>query len=279
MGSMKQIAMIVLLTFSLAVKSEPLDYKAWEDSLLTIRTNSLETESDSLKLLFNKKLKETWLTVLSDEHSIDYPFDSIKSIGFLKSDDQSMRIINWELQLTDNSILYFAIIQFKTKKKNSYRLLELNDQSSSIKKPEKVVLEANNWYGAHYYKLVESHYKKKKYYTLLGANFSDPLIKKKVVEILNIQSDGKIKFGQSVFLSEKSDNKRIIFQYSPEISMSLRYEESIESIIFDHLVPRAAGLVGQFGFYGPDFSFDAFRWKKGKWTLEEDIDARNKRNR
>jgi hypothetical protein len=190
-----------------------------------------------------------------------------------------MRIINWELQLTDNSILYFAIIQFKTKKKNSYRLLELNDQSSSIKKPEKVVLEANNWYGAHYYKLVESHYKKKKYYTLLGANFSDPLIKKKVVEILNIQSDGKIKFGQSVFLSEKSDNKRIIFQYSPEISMSLRYEESIESIIFDHLVPRAAGLVGQFGFYGPDFSFDAFRWKKGKWTLEEDIDARNKRNR
>ena len=46
-------------------------------------------------------------------------------------------------------------------------------------------------------------------------------------------------------------------------------------IVFDHLSPRSDSQKGQFQYYGPDMSFDAFVFEKGKWTYKKDVDARN----
>ena len=58
--------------------------------------------------------------------------------------------------------------------------------------------------------------------------------------------------------------------------MSLKFNEKEDKIIFDHLSPIQANQKGLFEFYAPDFTYDAFVWKKGKWRLETNIDARNK---
>jgi hypothetical protein len=59
--------------------------------------------------------------------------------------------------------------------------------------------------------------------------------------------------------------------------MSLRYEEDRKRIVFDHLSPPDASLKGQTQYYGPDLSYDAYYWKKGRWQLRENIDARNRK--
>jgi hypothetical protein len=58
--------------------------------------------------------------------------------------------------------------------------------------------------------------------------------------------------------------------------MTLVWDEKYRRIIFDHLSPAYPELEGQYQFYGPDFSYDGFRYKKGKWVFEEMLDPRNR---
>jgi len=46
-------------------------------------------------------------------------------------------------------------------------------------------------------------------------------------------------------------------------------------IVFDHLSPSKPSLVGVYEFYGPDFSYDGYKFEKGMLELYPDIDIRN----
>jgi hypothetical protein len=45
------------------------------------------------------------------------------------------------------------------------------------------------------------------------------------------------------------------------------------------LTPKDAFLGDQHQFYGPDFSYDAFFLKHGKWDFEEEVDVKNPRSK
>lgn len=273
----KSILYILAALFSHLVQAQSIDFRAEEDSLLKLRTTCLLEESDSIKIQLNKQFTAYLLQVLAKNNSMLFGFDSLKSLAILVPEDKSFRIINWEIGFSDNSIAYFGLVQHFSKKKNQMQLTELIDKSSNVKKPENVVLDAANWYGAHYYKLIETKKKKKKYYTLLGANWSNTLVRKKIIDVITIGNDGKVKFGDAIFQHKTGTFKRIILNYASEISVSLRYDESKKMILFDHLVPREPNLKGQFEFYGPDMSIDGYSFQKGKWLFKEDIDARNQK--
>ena len=269
-----------ILSFLLIVQNlsaQSLALKTTEDSLFLFRERSLLEENDSIKLIWNKKFTALLQQTLAQTVSLTYSFDTLKSIAVLVPSDKSFRIFNWELSFSDNSIGYYGLIQSSSKKKNQVQVVELKDNSAQIKKPESATLDASNWYGAHYYKLIETQKKKKKYYTLLGANWSNVLIRKKIIDVVSIGPDGKIKFGDAIFQNNKQSFKRVLFHYAAEISMSLRYDENKQMILFDHLVPREPQLKGQYEFYGPDMSIDGYTFSKGKWNLKEDIDARNEK--
>jgi hypothetical protein len=72
-----------------------------------------------------------------------------------------------------------------------------------------------------------------------------------------------------------------VFEYSSEVSMSLKYIEKRKQIVYSHLAPKDEGeiLIGQYQYYGPDGSFDALELKKDKWMVIEDIDARNSKSK
>ena len=270
---MKQLYITLLLFLSFQYSQAQMS--ASEDSLKTIQSTILQQENDSLKKILNEKFIAVLMRALANASSINYPFDSLKTISILTPSDKSFRIYNWEISFSDASIAYFGLIQSMNKKKNAITLTLLSDQSPSIKKPENTALDAKNWYGAHYYKLIETKLKKKKYYTLLGANWSSILLRKKIIDVISIGNDGKPKFGEAIFKSDKIISKRIVFQYAEEVSMSLRYDTNKDMILFDHLSPRSPELKGQYEFYAPDLSVDGYQWKKGKWNYVNDVDARN----
>jgi hypothetical protein len=57
--------------------------------------------------------------------------------------------------------------------------------------------------------------------------------------------------------------------------MSLRYDPTHKRIVFDHLSPSKPSYEGNYEFYGPDFSYDAFTFIDNTWVLVENIDIRN----
>lgn len=253
--------------------------------------NYLKTVQDSLKplskvILDIRKTEEERLSangnfsgilkrLLQKDGSQNFIFDSLNSIARLEPEDKSFVIFNWEMPHNDGTYTYYAFVLHKNNTTKSYQLTELIDASSTIKRPETALLKANNWYGAHYYKIITVKRKGKNYYCLLGADWNDKLSKKKLMEVLSFEKDGSLKFGAPIINYNKITLNRLIFEYSSNVSMSLNYDDKSKRIIFDHLSPIKEELKGQFQFYAPDLSYDALKFKKGKWQHLENIDARN----
>jgi hypothetical protein len=240
-------------------------------SKVILDTRKTEEERISANVNFSAILKRC----LEKAGSQNFIFDSLNSIARLEPEDKSFVIFNWEMPHADGTFTYYAFVLHKNNATKSHQLTELTDASASIKRPETALLKANNWYGAHYYKIIKVKRKKITYYCLLGADWNDRLSKKKLMEVLSFEKDGSLKFGAPIINYNKVTLNRLIFEYSSKVSMSLNYDEKGKRIIFDHLSPIQESLKGQYQFYAPDLRYDALKFKNGKWQHIENIDARN----
>jgi hypothetical protein len=57
--------------------------------------------------------------------------------------------------------------------------------------------------------------------------------------------------------------------------MKLAFDEKKKMIVFDRLSAPPNAEKNQYEFYGPDFRYDGYRFKKGYWLLQKDLDLRN----
>jgi hypothetical protein len=267
---------IVLLLFTSFVSKVNADniLKTYEDSLAHYFTLISTEKSDQKKVEYNNEVLRIFRKTLQIEESFEYSFDSLAFVGVIYSPDLKVKIINWNLPYSSRTHKYFGFIQYKKSNRNilSYELI---DNSAKIKNPEMAILNNENWYGALYYKIIANKHSGKTYYTLLGADLNNLLSKKKLVEILFFDRNNKPVFGKAVFKNRNQPVSRIIFEFNAQSNMVLTYDEEKEIIIYDHLSPSRPSLVGQFEFYGPDFSYDGLKFERGIWNSYPDIDVRN----
>ena len=289
-------------------------FRSYEDSLKKLSKDIFNGENDSIKLNANNKFLKTFLRALTEDNSYKYPFDSLLAIPKLVSPDNNFRIFTWTLVKENGNYKYYGLIQFLSDK-NYKNTINLIDKSESINMPENVVLTDNNWYGAVYYKIIYEKYKRKHYYTFLGWKGNNLMSRKKVIEVLTFDSDNKPVFGGKYFKTIDAEPKRIIFEYSSDAVMSLKYEQQSYTkikgqsiyaydridnimkthkkrnfssptpktkkikawmIVFDRLIPLNPGLEGQHEFYVPSVDYvDALIFRSGMWRIIADIDARN----
>ncbi|MBS1646158.1 MAG: hypothetical protein JST67_02330 [Bacteroidetes bacterium] len=232
-------------------------------------------KEDSIKLkanaVFTKLLEETLLNTLS----FSYPFDSLKETNRLVSSDKKVRLITWSISLKNGTFIYFGFVQAYHSKTKKYEVYELTDQSDKVKNPETYQSGHNKWLGMLYYGIIPCA----DYYTLLGWDGNNKITTRKYIDVLWFKKEGTPIFGKEVFKMPKKFPKRIVFEYNAQLTMSLRYNADAQALIFDHLAPKDGYLEGQYQFYGPDFSYDAFVYKHGKWNFEEEVDAKNPRNK
>jgi len=229
---------------------------------------------ESVRYLYHDSLRMAFAEALSIEGSFDYPFDRIKTMSVLTSDDGLFRLFNWNLPNDDGTHFYGCFFQWKsTRKKDA----EVNWVELTID-PDDRPLSANKymtpekWKGALYYDVITVNHKKNHYYLLLGWDGADALINRKVIEPITF-SGGKVRLGAPVFKVDRGSPKRHVLEYSEEVMVSLKYHKGEKRIVFDHLAPRAAGLEGNPAFYGPDLTFDAFVYDNGKWVLESNVNV------
>lgn len=247
-----------------------------QDSLKEISFNMINDSIEPQRYNASYKLIKTLVSALKTPYSFEFSFDSLKSISIQNSPDQKFRIFTWHVMNNDGSYRYYGTIQMNTTN-GQLQMFPLVDYSPTLKNPTDSVHSNNRWYGAQYYKIIPVIKDvEKPYYVLLGWKGNTVKSTKKLIEILSFK-DGKAYFGMPIFegTSDYINKHRIIFEYSRRASMYLNYDNEENLIIFDHLAPPDPNLEGKFEFYGPDFSYDGFKFIKGKWRLVSDLELKN----
>jgi len=243
----------------------------YQDSLTELGKTFINNENDLERKNANYQFIKTLVNALKVSNSFLYPFDSVKSISIANSPDNRFRILSWHIINDDGSYRFYGAIQMNTG--GVLRLFPLNDYSPMLKNPEDSVVDNRKWYGAQYYKIIRVD-GDKSYYTLLGWKGYTDKATQKVIEILSFNRDNKPVFGMPVF-DLAHNHKRIIFTYTRQASMLLRYVPEDNLIVFDHLSPPDNKSKNMPETYGPDLSYDGYKLKNGRWVYVENLDMRN----
>lgn len=222
---------------------------------------------------FNPAMKD----LLHHPETFNYPFDSIKSLSKLTSPNGQVRIYTWALaSRTEGTYTYYGLIQKLNPKTKQMKLIGLTERKYTTAEADTAFITTQTWYGALYYDIFEKKFNKNTCYFLLGWHGNDRFTTKKVIDVLHFDEFNTVTFGAPVFYDETQKVKnRVIFEFTSEAVMLLRYDRKKKMIVFDHLSPTSPQAKGQYRFYGPDFTYDGFRYKKGAWIYKTNLDLRN----
>ncbi len=267
-----------LMGFNLLSWSQDEDYFSQTEQQLKQQLDVLRstpnTDRDSL-IERNQRFKVLLEAALNHDESFNYPFSALhQSVGFIKSDDGLIRIINWNIEYEDFSMNYFGFIQKWNPRTKKTELIELVDNPMTLSPRTDLVLDPSDWYGALYYQIVTKSKGNKIYYTLLGFDGHLGSSNIKVIDVLTF-SGNKAKLGAPIFNTKEGVKKRVVFEFSEKATMSLKFETRYDRIVFDHLAPESPNLKGFYAYYVPDMSYDAYVFTKDKWLLKEDVIAVN----
>ncbi|MFW6267539.1 MAG: hypothetical protein ACOC1E_00245 [Marinilabiliaceae bacterium] len=201
-------------------------------------------------------------------------FSGYPGVSTLLSPDKRLKTVTWNVEDLNGTHHFYGIMAVR--QDDSLIVKELNDGRNDIETPESMELDASNWYGAIYYEIVPSKYQGETGYTVLGYNGKDSYSQERIIDFIRVSSGGDLYFGAPVFDYQGQRRQRLIFEYSNQANMMLRYDEQDDRIVMDHLAPRSPRYEGDRSYYGPDFSYDALKFDGEKWVLIEDVDVRNR---
>lgn len=234
----------------------------------------LNTESESEKL----RLHNSVLGLIGNHlnHKKKSDLNSLENFKDLWSKDSSLRVVTWFYQLNKNDFEIHGHINYDGDRqiaKNINYLHSVSLQNNDLKIKRDTSYSAHDWPAAWYYKLIEKEDKfGKTHYTLIGWIPKNRISQQKVVDILWFDEED-VYFGAPLFERDGQREYRLLYEYGAQNTMRLSYQEEQDRIIMDHLSPPGAEYHGIYEFYGPDFSFDAFRWENDRWLYYPDVDV------
>lgn len=242
---------------------------AMEDTLgvlgYAIVNDSIEAERFAACRVFITTL----VRALKIQNSFKYPFERLKSVSILTPPDSSFRIFTWQLFVNDSTYRYYGSIQMNSAELKMYPLIDRSFEMPQF--PNREQLPPDRWYGALYFNLRQFDTRQGHKYMLFGYDAFEFFEKRKLLDVLSFDKEGKPVFGAPVF--EKKDalpESRIYLQYSADAKVKLNWDEQYKLIIFDHLISFPSPY-GRDMTMVPDGSYDGYRLEKGKWKYVDKV--------
>ncbi|MDR1342234.1 MAG: hypothetical protein LBK18_03135 [Prevotellaceae bacterium] len=234
-----------------------------------------KTGDSTQKLALNGAFAAQLEQTLRQDSAFFYAFDSIPYLYKVASTDGLVRVITWNVPVPGRQE-YFGFVLLRGNADAVHATLHvLRDKRMHTKLVEGRALGVDEWFGALYTKLIDKQHPRtgKPAYTLVGVSpGNNGISNKKVIDVLNVDSGGLCTFGAPVFVKKTRVTYRMIFEYSVEAVMELRYHDGTEQIIFSNLVPMYSQLRGRYETYIPNDAYDAFRFENGRWIFYENIE-------
>lgn len=280
MGMVRKFMLILWVGIPLMAQAakEEVSLVDKEKELKVLLDSVRTTKDDVARNNWNIKFKTLLAETIALEGAFAYPFDSLTTIGKLRSPDNVFRFFNWNVESNNHTHMYYGFILIQGKNDKG-KVIEVIDKSATITKPDSKVLDPKMWYGCLYYKIIISSEKPTTQYTLLGWDINSELSSKRIIEVMTIKGD-KVTFGDPVFNIEGVGIKRrIVLEYNAQAQVTLKYNEPKYTIMYDHLIPEAPWADGIYEFYIPDGSYDGFELQEdGTWLYKPDVDARREKD-
>jgi hypothetical protein len=250
------------------------DYERIGTSLENQFNKLAVSEDDTEKRVFNDSIIILIQQYIDKDSVFYHRFGNTKYLGQITSPDSLVKILTWNVALSEGMQNYYCYLLTRSSKKNRIISHELSVISGTDKIRKDTTYSQADWYGSLYYDIRPFQVNDEKYYILLGIDFKDIFLTRKVIDIVKLNDGNKLVFGKLCFDDGKKLSYREVFEYSSRASMTLRFNSDNE-IIFDHLSPFSPEYKDNFQYYGPDFSYDSYAFEKGQWKLKQDIDIRN----
>jgi len=247
----------------------------WEDSLVAHYQTLKNAQDDAGRTAASEAMRSVFLELLNDRNTFEYPFSRL-TFSALKSSDSRVRIFNWNEPRKDGTFRYYAFVMMRNSPKEAHTWVELTSPVRETDRPETKFLTVDKWFGALYYEIIPVKSKRNKpadTYVLLGWAGKDFNTTRKVIDALTLQGNGKVRLGAPIFETPSGTRKRILFEFSSDVSMSVKYYPKKNCIVMDHLSPKNEMMEGIWSEYGPDGSYDLLQLENGKWKLYENIDV------
>jgi hypothetical protein len=240
-----------------------------EDSLKEIAPKIIMGREAAERFRSDSLFTRVFVRALRQKNSFHYPFDSILNISKLYAPDSSFRIFTWQVVKDESMARRHGAIQMNTPD-GSLKLYPLIDKTSIIGSPIDTVTSNDSWIGAIYYKIIQKEHNGKSYYTLLGYDENTMRSTMKRIEVLHFENNGKPVFGGPFFSFredslKKPDQARYWIEYKKGGNASLQFDEEMDLIIYDHLIPENGEAEKKYTFI-PDGDYEGFKWKDGKWV-------------
>lgn len=206
---------------------------------------------------------------LKEPYSFSYPFDSLQTISRLYAPDSSFRIFTWQFVKDENAFRRHGAIQIRTKD-GSLKLYPLIDKTAVIDDINNSITNNENWIGAIYYRIIQTSHNGKQFYTLLGYDENSFRSTRKRIEVLTFDENNRPIFGGPYFSFEKDATprkagSRFDIEYKKAGNGSIRYDEELNMIVFDHLISENNQPDKKYT-YVPDGDYEGFKWENGKWV-------------
>jgi hypothetical protein len=237
-----------------------------------------ENLSPKDKLLINDSIQSIIEKYASSDSVFRHKFTNLRFLGQISSPDSLVKIITWNLILEDGGNRYFCYFIRRPKTGEKSTLYKLTGTYNEAPIRTDTIYSKSNWYGALYYDIRPFTTGMVTTYILLGIDYGNSFITRKLIDVLTFGSDGTLIFGKRCFSDDNSIKSRVVFEFAAKVVMSLRFN-SDRSIVFDHLSPSSPEYINNHQFWGPDFTFDSYAFENGLWRLKSNIDVRIEKNR
>ena len=243
-----------------------------ESSIAALHTSIVKADTDARRDTICNEMRELFISSFDDPATFDYPFSKFQFCT-LKSSDHRVRLLNWNLPYKDGTHKYFCFVLLWNEKEKNFSWTELIDNTREVEKIENKFLTPDKWLGALYYDIIPMEKKGRgDTYTLLGWDGKDNLTTRKIIDAMTITGK-KIRLGAGIFKSDDGTRKRMILEYSDEVSASVKFYSKKKCIVMDHLSPKNPMMAGIYADYGPDGAYNMLQLKKGKWEYFEEIEV------
>ncbi len=229
--------------------------------------------TDSIRFSANRFLTDTFYKMISVDTSYQANFSSFSNISTITDPEKLIRICTWVVpNYNGDRYSYFGFLQIRDLKKKSFTTISLIDSTEKITKPESEKLKPERWLGAVYYTIIPVKDKSTITFTLLGWKGKNASASQKVIETMSVEK-GNIRFGLPLLKSGSVFRNRILYTFSSQASMMLKYEANNKRIMVDHLTSKKTEIGSSLLLSGPDGTYDAFNLVNNKWILQSDVDV------
>ncbi len=281
MNSITRTLLLLLVLIGTGVQASAPDTLAFLPALVQLKTSGdslLKGSSDSVRRASHEQFLKLADSVLRNPASYTLSFAQVPAFSVVTAPDHSFRILTWMLQESEgNKYSYYGYVQVRDEKKKTIRTVRLYEEAhNNNDSAEYFRLDSSNWMGCIYYKVIQERVDKKNYYLLLGWAPHSFLTTRKIAEPFQI-TPTKVLFGAPIIRGQGRTRCRLVFEYNSRVTMSLRYEEKMKMVVFDHIQssdPRPESK-GMYSMYGPDMTYDGLKFSNGTWVYQKDIQVNN----